>query len=207
MNSVVIAPGAGDKSPCLAVSEGGLHAAEALVLARYFMFTQVYFHKTRVAFDHHLLSALREILPGRMFPRPIGNELKEFLRWDDWRVSGALSNGNGGEHGRRLMDRDHYQEVYHTRETPNDTDLETLARVKTTLGSLLRAEEPAEKSWYKLGKSDISIISDNPSRAVEPLSAHSVVVAKMTPIRRVMLFCRKEDVQEARQKVQAVTEA
>ncbi|GAB7387452.1 hypothetical protein BSNK01_12880 [Bacillaceae bacterium] len=34
----------------LAVDIGGLHAVEALVLARYFMFTQVYLHKTRQYF-------------------------------------------------------------------------------------------------------------------------------------------------------------
>jgi hypothetical protein len=48
----------------LGIEEGGLHAAEALVLARYFMFTQVYFHKTRVAFDLHLREAMRLLLPG-----------------------------------------------------------------------------------------------------------------------------------------------
>ena len=41
-------------APRLGISEGGFHSAEALVLARYFMFTQVYFHKTRVACDVHL---------------------------------------------------------------------------------------------------------------------------------------------------------
>ena len=51
----------------LGVGEGGFHAAEGLVLARYFMFTQVYFHKTRVAFDHHLLQALKHMLPSGCF--------------------------------------------------------------------------------------------------------------------------------------------
>lgn len=40
-------PGGEQHPPRLGFSEGGWHAAEALVLARYFMFTQVYFHKTR----------------------------------------------------------------------------------------------------------------------------------------------------------------
>jgi HD superfamily phosphohydrolase len=31
-------------APLIAVEEGGLHAAEALIIARYLMFTQVYFH-------------------------------------------------------------------------------------------------------------------------------------------------------------------
>src|SRR5205823_2742898 len=50
--------------PRLGVAEGGVHAAEALVLARYYMFTQVYFHKTRVAFDHHIRGALQAVLPA-----------------------------------------------------------------------------------------------------------------------------------------------
>ena len=45
-----------------------MHAAEGLVLAlRYFMFTQVYFHKTRIAFNHHLQRA-RGVAPGGCFP-------------------------------------------------------------------------------------------------------------------------------------------
>src|SRR5260370_16515474 len=102
----------------LGVNEGGLHAAEALVLARYFMFTQVYFHKTRVAYDHHLQRALAEILPQGTFPRPVGVELEDFLKWDDWRVLGALAGGGGGDHGKRLTGRDHFSEIHHTEETP-----------------------------------------------------------------------------------------
>ena len=37
-------------APVLAVEEGGWHASEGFILARYMMFTQVYFHKTRRAY-------------------------------------------------------------------------------------------------------------------------------------------------------------
>ncbi len=207
MNSVEVAPGAGGRSPRLAVSEGGFHAAEALVLARYFMFTQVYFHKTRVAFDHHLLGALQKILPGGLFPRPVGKELDEFLLWHDWRVLGALAAGEGGEHGDRLAQRNHFREVYHTPETPTVKDLEKLERVRTELGTLIQAEGRPEKSWYKLGNPDIPVISDNPGRGVSPLSRHSDVVANLKPIGKVMLYCRPEDVDAARQRVQNLAEA
>ncbi|HET6765356.1 MAG TPA: HD domain-containing protein, partial [Longimicrobiaceae bacterium] len=46
-----------ESGPRLAVEEGGWHAAEGLIWARYQMFTQVYFHKTRVAYDHHIAGA------------------------------------------------------------------------------------------------------------------------------------------------------
>jgi HD superfamily phosphohydrolase len=54
LQTVAATPPTSGSGPRLGVSAGGLHAAEGLILARYFMFTQVYFHKTRVVFDHHL---------------------------------------------------------------------------------------------------------------------------------------------------------
>ncbi len=38
----------------LGVTEGGLHSAEALIMARHWMFSQVYFHRVRVLYDHYL---------------------------------------------------------------------------------------------------------------------------------------------------------
>ena len=210
VNSVAVVPGVDQRGLLLGVSEGGFHAAEGLVLARYFMFTQVYFHKTRVAFNHHLQRALATILPGGFFPPPVpgatleSGDLAEFLRWDDWRVLGALAGGEGGDHGRRLAQRDHFREVFHTSESPSAEELTRLNDVREKLGDLLQAEEVADKSWYKVGKPDIPIVSDNPGRTVQPLSAHSSVVKGLASIDKVMLYCRKEDVNEARRRVSQV---
>ena len=38
----------------LAIDRGGVHSLEALILARYYMFTQVYFHKVRRIYDIYL---------------------------------------------------------------------------------------------------------------------------------------------------------
>ncbi len=194
-------PGAEGQRPRLGVSEGGWHAAESLVLARYFMFTQVYFHKTRVAFDHHLRQALKEMLPGGQFPKPEGGALDAFLAWDDWRVLGELAAGRGGEHGQRLACRNHYREIYHTSETPTTEQLEELEKVRAALGELVRAEESAEKSWYKVGPADIPVLSESRIRRMQPLSAHSPVVANMKPIRKVMLYARPEEAEVAREKL------
>ncbi len=40
--------------PTLGVEEGGVHSAEALLLARYYMDSQVYFHPIRRIYDIHL---------------------------------------------------------------------------------------------------------------------------------------------------------
>jgi HD superfamily phosphohydrolase len=186
----------------LGVTEGGLHAAESLVLARYFMFTQVYFHKTRVAYDLHLLGALREILPDGQFPKP--TQLDEFLRWDDWRVLGTLAEGAGGEDGRRLCERSHFREVYHTSETPSRADLQQFERVRQKLGDRLRAVVPAEKSWYKVDETDIPILSDNAGEQVVRLSELSSVIKGMRPTRKMMAYCSPEDQQDALEIVERI---
>ncbi len=55
------------------------------------MFTQVYFHKTRVIYDYHLQKALADLLPSGLFPDPKGNGLEKYLQWDDWLALVALS--------------------------------------------------------------------------------------------------------------------
>ncbi len=44
--------------------------------------------------------------------------------WNDWRVLGKLSEGEGGDGGKRLCERNHYREVFHTPENPKEQDLD-----------------------------------------------------------------------------------
>jgi len=46
----------------IGVETGGVQAVEALILARYMMFVQVYFHHTRRAYDHHVSRVLSYLL-------------------------------------------------------------------------------------------------------------------------------------------------
>jgi HD superfamily phosphohydrolase len=57
------------------IEAGGLHAAEGLQLARYFMFEQLYFHKVRRALDVHLKQYLRVLLPEGTYPANVAGHL------------------------------------------------------------------------------------------------------------------------------------
>jgi HD superfamily phosphohydrolase len=165
----------------LGVTEGGVHAAEALVLARYYMFTQVYFHKTRVAYDHHIRQALKAILPNGTFPPPTPEGIADYLPWNDWRILGLLADGqSGGEHGDRLRERNHYREVYHTPECPTEGDRTALALIRNSLGDLVVAVESSKTSTYKLEASDIPVVTEDDLRRVRPLSHFSSVVRNLT---------------------------
>ena len=184
----------------LAVAKGGLHAAVGLILARYFMFTQVYFHKTRIAYDIHLRKALAHMLQDGVFPSPDGDEIDEYLQWDDWRVLGRLAADEGGEHGRRLRARDHFRQVWESPESPMADAQADLDRLREALGALLVAEERSEKSWYKTGTPDIQVMTEN-SGEVRPLSDYSPVIKQLkeAPHRQVRLYSLPKDAAKGRQ--------
>ena len=72
-------------SMTLGIEEGGLHCLEGLVLARYFMFLQVYFHEVRRAYDLVLADLIAELLKERYGSAtyPELEDLRDYLRWDD----------------------------------------------------------------------------------------------------------------------------
>lgn len=185
------------------VSEGGWHAAEALILARYFMFTQVYFHKTRVAYDHHLREALREILPSGHFPPPEGKNLDDYLKWDDWRVLGLLSQKEGGEHGQIIFQRKHFRKIADTPETPSPPDIQELQDKKEALGDLLAAEVTAKKSWYKSPiPQQILVVSGLNSRKTKPLTEYSDVIKNLPENRQTFLYVKQEHRAEALSRIE-----
>lgn len=65
----------------LGIDEDSWHVAESLVIARYQMFIQVYFHKTVRAYQYHLEEAMKAVLPGGRLPEP--NDLASFIMLDD----------------------------------------------------------------------------------------------------------------------------
>lgn len=98
----------------MGVDAGGLHTAEALLLARYFMFTQVYFHPVRRIYDIHLKDYLQDWLPGGRF----STDVDSHMRLTDNEVISALrkaahdSREDGHEHARRIIDRGHFKVLY-----------------------------------------------------------------------------------------------
>jgi HD superfamily phosphohydrolase len=106
--------------PGLGILDGGLHSAEALMLARFFMFTQRYFHPVRRIYDIHLKDFLLLTLPGAKYPSTV----KEHLEITDNEVTaGTLSASRdpqspGHDPARRIAKREHFKLFYERH--PND---------------------------------------------------------------------------------------
>ncbi|NTW88542.1 MAG: HD domain-containing protein [Desulfobulbaceae bacterium] len=176
--------------PTIAVSEGGEHAAEQLIIARYMMFTQLYFHHTRRAFDYHVLELIKHILEEKVglsvFPEPSSVEnLNKFLMWDDWRVLGEIGLGGGGRHGECIKTRKHDRRVYKTHEIADAAEIEFVNSVREKLGDEISFVDSARQSWYKFEK-DI-LIARNDKRN-EPLSKISPVVNGLKPVTQIRIY-------------------
>lgn len=177
--------------PVLVVEEGGLHTAEALILARYMMFTQVYFHKVRVAYDRHIQEALKVMLTEKRgvptFPLPNdAKELDEYLEWTDWRVLGMLQDGRGGENGESLRSRSHLRVVYQTDEVATAEQLELVSRLSEALISYEVYLGKSSGSWYKYPDNEIRILREN--GLIAPLSELSMVVRGLRALNQVRVY-------------------
>ncbi|MCH8802202.1 MAG: hypothetical protein IH963_14975 [Chloroflexi bacterium] len=133
----------------LAIEEGGFHALEEFVLARYFMFTQVYFHDVRRAFDLILTDFISELLaesyPDARYPGP--DEFDKYLLWDDpYIVAEACKKRDESIRNLawRIVDRRHPKAVYETNTSP---DGGVSRRVLYQLLEAARQEFPKLEFW------------------------------------------------------------
>lgn len=104
----------------LGIEEGGLQAAEALLLARYFMYTQVYFHPIRRIYDIHLRDFLVEWLEEGRF----SIDIEKHLSLTDNEITSAMlkaaydTEAKGHIHASRIIKRQHFKLLYQF--TPED---------------------------------------------------------------------------------------
>ena len=195
------------QTPVIAVEEGGVHAAEALIIARYLMFTQVYFHHTRRAYDYHIAETMKGLLfqeTGRstFLPPTSPKNIDNYLEWDDWKVCGLLSQGEGGRNGDLLKERKHHRCIFCTPEVPTEDELKQSNAAIGKLSELIRFVDSPEKSWYSIGEKDILIERDvSGIKEVVPLSSISSVVRGLLPIRQRRIYVAKEDRDSAKLKL------
>lgn len=205
--SVVDDPETG--GPIIAVEEGGCHAAEGLITARYQMFTQVYFHHTRRAYDYHAAEAIKTLLVKERgvgtFPSPTSKEnVEEYLRWDDWKVNGLIHSGAAGLHGEIILKRNHYRCVDATNEVPKAEELTEMEEICKHFQEEIGFIDEADKSWYQLGSEDIAIVRNGgkfKEEKVEPLSHLSTVVKGLVPIKQKRIYVPVERKDEMKEKI------
>ncbi|NMC43910.1 MAG: HD domain-containing protein [candidate division Zixibacteria bacterium] len=113
----------GSTEPYLGIEKGGLHCAEALLMARYFMFKQLYLHPVRRIYDIHLRDFLSGWLTDGRFP----NVIDKFVEWTDNKVFAGFVEVYGNKShpsfnaARRIVERNHFRLIYEL--NPKDRDM------------------------------------------------------------------------------------
>jgi hypothetical protein len=195
----------------IGIDEGGMHAAEGLILSRYFMFTQVYFHPVRKAYDYHAGECVRHVLrqqgedsESATLPDPsLPEGRRAFLRFDDSEIMGSIKNLNGNAHAEAILNHRHDRCVWSTPEVPAKSEIDSLNNTKALLESkgISNWQGDADKEWYKIGPTEILIGESNSKQKIPsvsiPLSSKSDVVAKIPESRKRMLFVSVDRTVEA----------
>jgi len=179
----------GEGSPVLAIEEGGKHALEALILARYFMFTQVYFHKVRRSYDLHL----KEFLKEKVGKYPV--DTNEYLGWDDIKVLQIMREDKSNDNGQRILNRNHFVEVF---STPEHSTEEEKIRFMSLKGKA--AEEfkdirvffdEAEKGPHKFETTDFYIQDKRGN--IELINKASHIIAALKKIQEFRVYTSNEN--------------
>ncbi|HEX7181981.1 MAG TPA: HD domain-containing protein [Thermoanaerobaculia bacterium] len=167
----------------IGVEEGGVHALEALVMARYYMFTQVYFNVTGKALELHLNRWLQES-GGRWASEP-----EAFLAQDDVSVWAAMRR-SASVHARAVVARDHFPVAFETREHLPREDKERfealLPEIAARFGEGNLLVSRSAKDPHRMGRSRVLVRRYDGS--LEPMEEASHFIRHLTRIDRYRVY-------------------
>ncbi len=162
----------------LGIDKEGWHVAESLIIARYQMFTQVYYHKTRRAYDYILKESLKESIGT--FPSP--EKINDYLNYDDFKMWQIMDNSKSSWFN-MIKERNHIRVLEETKDSPCTQEIEFIEILKEKLkknGIWFWEDSPKEaKSWYKLKEDEEIQIVDSKNQSVSNLSNFSVIVKSL----------------------------
>lgn len=204
-----------DQTPRLAIQSGGVQVFEEFVLARYFMFIQVYFHRTRRYFDIMLGRALEKILPEGRYPE----DTEEYLKWDDCRIIQILKEKADCDNAcKNIMERYVYPTVFHTKVHPQESDEREFNRnlkdLRREVGKEnLVVDKSADKMPHKIPRkieidNEKAIIIYEPStERTTTISEESDIIRNLTEKINIMrIYCNPEKSEIAFNKIKEYNE-
>ncbi len=168
----------------IGVDRGGVHALEALVLARYYMFTQVYFNVTVKVLELHLNQWLIES-NMRWSADPEG-----FLRQDDVSVLSAM-RASDSPHAQAVLNRERYLLAAETREHLSAHQKLEFERLLEPLlqrlgpGRLLVSN--SAKDPHRLGPARVMVLGED--GRLEPMEQASQFIRHLTRIDQYRVYC------------------
>ena len=171
----------------IGVAEGGVHALEALVMARYYMFTQVYFNTKGKSFELHFNEWLRE--ESRLWP----TDPEAFLNQTDFSIMTAMRESES-RHARAVTERKYFPMVFETREHLERNERqqfeELVPILKEEFGAPRILVSHAAKDPHRLGESRVWVRRFDSD--LEPMEEASHFIKHLQRIDRYRIYTPPE---------------
>ncbi|MDA8017523.1 MAG: HD domain-containing protein [Thermoanaerobaculia bacterium] len=183
----------------IGVDHTGVHALEGLVMARYYMFTQVYFNVTSKVMELHFNQWLRS--QGREW----ASDPERFLREDDITVLQEMRTSDH-PHARAIIHRERFSLAYETSEhlsrEERDSFQAILPGLRQRFGDQNLLVDNSNKDPHRLAKNRVWVRRRDGDLA--PMSQASDFIAKLSRIDAFRVYAPKalrRDVNDAVQKL------
>ena len=190
IETIKIAPDTESDSLQICTEKGGIHTAESLILARYSMFNQVYFHKVRRGYDLILEEALSKYLPKGVFAKPNKREIEKFLQWDDWKFYNKIILSKDKYFKNAFFNREKLICHFETNSLSEFDEKRQLLEGNSNIYF-----DFAEKSWYNIGNKEIYIWDTIQDKTI-PLSATSLLISNLKPYIQYRIYSKKENLKK-----------
>ena len=182
----------------IGVEEGGVHALEALVMARYYMFTQVYFNVVGKALELHFHRWLSDDDSLR-WP----TNADEFLTHDDISTLSQLRQSDH-THARAIIERTQFPLAWESREhlSPEEAAAAkaTIAAWREEFGADRVLVSHASKDPHRLGEQPIWVRS--PGGELRSMREASHFIAHLERIDRIRVYTAHETHQQVLDRAQ-----
>jgi hypothetical protein len=141
----------------LALKQSGIQALEGFILARYYMFSQVYLHPEERILRFQYCSAMKGLLPNGKYP----DDVKKFLQLDDTKYVRKL----------KFLQENKYKLVF-----DGEFDAELKHKIDKKLGNYLLCDTPRKNIFRRdTDDSTIMIVDENINRII-PCSEASPIL-------------------------------
>jgi HD superfamily phosphohydrolase len=201
-----------DGSLVIGIEKRGLHAAEGMLLARYFMFTQVYFHETRRIYDIHLTTIMQELLKEQFRCSEYPNDVNKYLELNDNVVFSFIeqkAKDRSLEEAEFVKNRTHYCLIDLTSEHAQGGEIERFNKVVQSLSTKFGAQYVIKDTSlnapyiyrYQMGKDQLPVILED--EEPRDIAALSTLIEHLPDIYQLRVYVHPDKYNDAHALVKA----
>jgi hypothetical protein len=163
----------------LALNKGGIQALEGFILARYYMFSQVYLHPEERILRYQYCEEMKSLLPNSKYP----DDVKKFLALDDTKYARKL----------KFLQQNKYVLIF---DSEYDADIKRL--IDRKLGKYLLCDTPRKNIFRRDTDDSTIMIVDNMLDRVIPCSEASPILKNIeyTSVHKLRYYAEADQAQE-----------